>query len=211
MLGADQIAARNRWGLYCVPMELRAKLPARQVLRGGIWQPETLDLLRRLARQGDVVHAGASFGPFLPGVSEALADGCLLWALEPHPAVFKAAEATAKLNKLETIELHDVSIADRDALGYLPDATATRPGTEMLASQVRLDALIPPRRPVSVIHLAFTEGVMPALEGARRLIASRRPLLIVEKSLPGDWLSRHICTGYEGVGAIGRNQVYRCV
>lgn len=200
--------AQNRFGRYAVPQALAQRLEARQVLRGGVPEGETLDFLRRSALSGDIVHAGASFGPFLPAISAALPRGCLLWAFEPNPNVFPAAEETAALNGLEGLELHDVGLGDADMLGYMPDGAGAK--AEVLVSIVRLDSVVSPNRPVTAIHLGFSSGVAEALKGARRLIASRRPALVMEKPVPARWIAEHVCGGYEPAGVIGRNTVYRC-
>lgn len=201
---------RNRWGSYAVPPAAAQRLAARQVLRGGVWEAEATEFLRRSAMQGDVVQAGASFGPWLPAVAGALAPGCLFWALEPNPVLCAAAEETAKLNRIAALELHDVGLSDSDSLGYMPDCLTAGTRADMLASLVRLDAVVAPSRPVAVIHLAFTEGIREALSGARRLIASRRPVLLLERPVPPEWIAEQICGGYESAGTVGRFRVYRC-
>ena len=200
---------RNRYGVYAVPAEVAQRGRARQTLHGGVWDRETLDLLRRLAGQGDIVHAGASFGPFLPPLTAALAPGCLLWAFEPDPALFAAAEQTARLNRLDDIELHDLGLSDFEALEYLPGRAAAAPDGEMPVSVTRLDAVIAPKRPVAAIHLGFGAGLVEALRGARRLIASRRPVLLMERPVPPRWIAANICGGYREAGRAGRSLIYR--
>ncbi len=203
------LRGRNRFGSYAVPPALANRLSARQVLRGGLWEGETVDFLRRSARRGDIVLGGASFGPMIPAVSRALAEGCQLWAFEPDPDVFPAAEETARLNGLDLIELHDVALSDTDSLDYLAMGTGAR-AREMLVSAVRLDAVIGPQRPVAAMYLGFCRGLQAALTGAQRLIASRRPVLILDEPVEARWICERICGGYEPVGRLGRSSVYRC-
>lgn len=204
------LIGRNRYGRYAVPLELSLRLPARQILRGGVWDGDTVDFLRRVAGQGDVALAGASFGPFIPPLADALAPGCLLWAFEPNPSVFAAAEETARLNNLGAVELHDVGLGDGESIGYMPDPAAARPGAEMLVSIARADAVIAPKRPVAAIHFGFSAGLAEALAGARRLIASRKPLLLLERPVSAQWLAASVCGGYRQTGRVGRSLIYRC-
>jgi hypothetical protein len=61
--------ARNYHGQYCVPLASRHSPAARMVLAGDIREAATIDVLRAAA-PGDIVHAGAYFGDFLPALAK---------------------------------------------------------------------------------------------------------------------------------------------
>ena len=51
--------ACNAYGFYCVPDAYRNREVPMILARGGIYEPDTLRLIRRMAKGGDVVAGGA--------------------------------------------------------------------------------------------------------------------------------------------------------
>jgi hypothetical protein len=77
--------AYNKYGGYCVPLASRYRVAARKILAGEVWEPTTIEFLMSYGSHGDIVHAGAYFGDFLPALSRSCAPGAKVWAFEPNP------------------------------------------------------------------------------------------------------------------------------
>jgi FkbM family methyltransferase len=178
----------NDYGLYCLPRRALHRPACQAVLRGHVWEAETLKFLIDHA-PGDIVHGGTFFGDFLPALSRAYDR---VWAFEPNPDSFKCAGVTMRLNDLENVELRNSGIGataasvsletERDGV-YLGGGSfiVDKPGGVRLEA---IDDIVPPDRHVGVIHLDVEGYERAALEGARKTIARCRPLLVLE-TLPG--------------------------
>ena len=86
--------AYNMLGGYCVPLSSRHRYAAQVVLRGNVYEPDTIHFIVQNAKDGDVIHAGAFFGDFLPALSRGCARSCKVWAFEPDPENYRCALAT---------------------------------------------------------------------------------------------------------------------
>jgi len=106
----DCSIAYNDFGGYCVPL-LEHSIPLIQtVLRGEVWQPETIALIAQHCGAGDVLHAGAYFGDSVPAIAHALAPSARLWAFEPHPDYYRCAVITNIINRLDSVELIEAAL-----------------------------------------------------------------------------------------------------
>jgi FkbM family methyltransferase len=185
----DYTVARNRYGDICVPLSSSYTYTSRAILAGRVHEPETIDYIVAHHRGGDVIHSGAGFGDFLPGLSK----GCTgtIWAFEPNDENFHCAQRTIELNGLGNVKLARLALGDAAATAYLAvmdngvalgprSEICDRPGDASQPCQVEtLDRLFPDAN-VSIIHLD-TEGYeFRILDGARRLIAACKPLIILE-------------------------------
>ena len=102
----------NAFGRYCVPQSSQHRPASQEVLRGRIWERETIEFMRRHARDRDVVHAGMFFGDFLPGLAPAIAPGRKMFAFEPNPESFACAQWTALLNALTNVVMHNAGLGE---------------------------------------------------------------------------------------------------
>src|SRR4051812_13219941 len=68
--------AYNMLGGYCMPLSSRRRIAAQEVLRGYVYEAETIDFIVKNVKDGDIIHAGAFFGDFLPALSRACAASC---------------------------------------------------------------------------------------------------------------------------------------
>jgi FkbM family methyltransferase len=218
----------NRHGMYCVPLNCRHRPAVRAVLAGQVWEAATIDLLRGLARDGDVVHAGTFFGDFLPPVSEALGSAGTLWAFEPNPDSFRCAQATVVINGLENVVLTPAGLGSRqgqagmrcaDANGRplggeshlltVPADHASRDGFTTVAT-VTIDDTVPVERRVAVVQLDVEGFEEPALEGGLRTISRCRPVIVLETPPSRPWFDRHLAPlGYRIEQRIDDNVVLR--
>ena len=218
--------AYNEHGGYCVPIGSIARPSAQRVMAGGVWEPDTLALIRESCGVGDIVHAGTYFGDFLPFLSRSAVPGARVWAFEPNIEHFRCAEVTIALNGLSNVELLNAGLgASQDSAALrVEDETGTRLGGGsyvvdaeqvgragvQLIDIVAIDDVVPQDRDVGVVQLDVEGFEHDALAGARATIARCRPLIIVERRLEDEWFAEHLAPlGYEVVGRVDFNSVLR--
>lgn len=199
----DCVLARNEFGAYCVPRSSRHRAAAKAVLRGRVWEADTLKLVRSVP--GDVVHAGTFFGDFLPALASSR-DG-MVWAFEPNRESLRCARITAELNDLANVTLTHAALGD--APGEASLAVSDRRGRPFgggsrlisdapdgrgheIVPVVTIDEAVPADRHVGVLQLDVEGHERQALLGAMRTIERCRPLLIVETLPPRDWMEEHL-------------------
>lgn len=199
----DCVLARNEYGAYCLPRSSRHRAAAKAVLRGRVWEPDTLNLIRSVP--GDVVHAGTFFGDFLPALASSR-EG-VVWAFEPNRESFRCAHITAELNDLENVMLTHAALSDTPGEASL--AVSDRRGRSFgggsrLISDapegrghetvpvVTIDEVVPTDHHIGVVQLDVEGHEQKALLGAMRTIERCRPLLIVETLPAHDWMEEHL-------------------
>lgn len=184
------VIAYNEHGAYCLPRSVLHRPACRAVMAGEVWERATLQFLCDHAGDGDVVHAGAFFGDFLPALGAAAAPGAKIWAFEALAESWRCAKVTAALNDLANVELRHGALGaetgettlrtlDKDGLP-LGGATFVAAAGDARVAQLRLDEVIPPDRRVNLIQLDVEGAEGAALAGARQLIARCRPLVVLE-------------------------------
>jgi FkbM family methyltransferase len=212
------LLARNEYGVYCVPADSRGIAP-RAVRRGRVPEADTLRLLRTI--DGDVVHAGAFFGDFLPALA-ASREG-IVWAFEPNLYNFRCAKITVDLNGLENVTLIRAGLFDQPGEAFVTNSsTAWAPsgGVSRLVFDeafshsreavpiTTVDETIPEERRVGVVHLDIEGYEQRALTGALRTIERSRPVLVIESVPPADWIKQNL-PGYRTVGRVDLNTILR--
>jgi FkbM family methyltransferase len=233
-LDFDALYAVNAFGFYCIPKAYKKREVPRLLLKGEVYERNTLRLLQGLCARadGDVVSGGAFIGDFFPAMSQALAQDSRIISFEPNPISFQACSKTISLNGIENITLHPVAIGSE--AGTLPLRVQTKSGASMGAraklakTQVEgetvdvpvttLDDLLDTKRKVAVLQLDIEDFELPALIGGQKMIKRDRPVVILEAQKP--WLQREyldklnaLCGEdiYRFSGVIDRNAVYRVV
>lgn len=190
--GPDQQLIRNQYGWVCVPRSTAHTYTSQALLAGRVHEPTTIEYLLGHHADGDIVHAGAGFGDFLP----ALGKGCrgTIWAFEPNLENYRAARQTVELNGLDNVALYNLALgsaAGEARLRIKDGAEAMGPRSEICDDPAvavdesqpcairTLDELLP-EAPVSIIHLDIEGYEFEALRGASTLIARCRPLIVLE-------------------------------
>ncbi len=112
-------SASNIYGRYCVPRSSCMRPAARTIIAGKVWEKDTIRFVAQNCGNGDVVHAGAFFGDFLPGLSQALHPDARLWAFEPSRENFLCAQETVALNGLANVVLANAGLGARQGTGTL--------------------------------------------------------------------------------------------
>ena len=215
--------ATNRCGKYCVPNATSHRIAAKKVLSGKVYEPDTIQFLRRHCGTADIIHAGAFFGDFLPALARVCRPPAKIWAFEPNPESYECAQITRKLNGATNVELSQAALADQPGRLMLRTTTmmngtplgggswivesATKPRKGCVeVPAVRIDDVVPDSRDVRIIHLDVEEFEDQALTGAMGTIERCRPILVLEtdkKVVP--WLDD---IGYEPVKQVHSNTVY---
>lgn len=214
--------ASNQYGVYHLPDGVRHRPAAKALMAGEVYEPETIAFMRAQAKDGDIIHAGAFFGDFLPALSSALADGRKVWAFEPNPSSFQAAEKTVALNRLGNVELINAALSDRaDSVLLRTHKSGGRPlggashlvpedgeGVEPVPSAM-LDFTVPLDRKVTILQLDVEGHERQALRGAYHIVNAWRPLLVLEYFSNQRWVQRTFRgLGYRQVGKLHGNFVY---
>ncbi len=219
----------NEYGFYCVPVEYDNREIPKLLADGAVYEPGTLQLMRRRVSSGDIVTGGAFIGDFFPALCEALDPDARVISFEPNPLSFAAAKQTIALNGLTNVTLHPVAVGE--AAGQLPlqlsrkggSASAARArivesgdeGETVNVDVVTLDSLVPADRQVSILHLDVEGFEKPALLGASRLIQDNAPMIVLEaekrwqRNMYLDFLGEHFpALGYRFCGGMERNAFY---
>ncbi|WP_424988408.1 FkbM family methyltransferase [Microbulbifer sp. S227A] len=221
-MAGDALIGRNRFGLYHIPAAVQSRPAARAVLAGRVFEPDTIDFMRANCGDGDIIHAGTFFGDFLPGLSAGMAKGAKVWAFEPNPGSFAAAQQTVTLNDLGNVELQNSAVSDR--AGELLFQTHRKDGSPMggvsrvveapgqgvsAVGSVMLDYAVPTARKVSILQLDVEGHEKSALQGAYHIINLWQPILVLEYFEQARWISRTFRNlKYRAVGKVHGNHVY---
>jgi FkbM family methyltransferase len=200
--------AVNEYGAYAVPRSSEHRPAAQAILGGGVWEPETVELLLAADPEADVVHAGTFFGDFLPALGRSRATGARVYAFEPNSENYRCAQITALLNNLDNVVLSHAGLDVKSGAGELaiqsPDGVALG-GTSHLVTLgetttwmtepvplASLDDVVPSDRRVGVVQLDVEGHEQAALEGGLALIRRCRPVLVLESPPSADWFAQHL-------------------
>jgi FkbM family methyltransferase len=218
----DCTLCENEFGRYAIPRSSKHRPAAQAVLKGGVWERETIEFMRARADR-DIVHAGTYFGDFLPALSSAVAPGRTVYAFEPNSENYTCAEWTVLLNGLGNVQLRNAALGETNSkmqlqigehgsawggLSRIVDAPADGPDYEAVTT-VRLDELLPPHADVGILQLDVEGFEQPALTGALDTIIRCRPILILE-SVPSAFVTAHLAPlGYRRAGEVCANTIFQ--
>jgi FkbM family methyltransferase len=223
----EHLSASNEHGSYCVPSSSRHRPVSQAILQSRVWEADTLDLLRGVDSDGDIVHAGTFFGDFLPALARSRTGGALIWAFEPSAENHRCTERTIELNALENVRLAragldvaggvaQLATADREgvplggASRVIRDASRARWFRNEEIGLVSVDETVGPERLVAAIHLDVEGHEQAALTGALETIARCRPLIVVETLPDTSWIEENLAPlGYRLEGQVNINHVLR--
>lgn len=209
--------AYNKYGGYAVPLALRHGTIPRLLFSGKVSEDETIRFITAHCGDGDVVHAGAFIGDFLPALSKACKGK--VWAFEPEDVHYRCAAITVQINALSNVELihaglgsapgtAEILIADENGPlsgGARIVADRSRYATVEQVRLVSLDEVVQGR--VSLIHLDVEGYEEPALAGALSIISRDRPVLVLE-TVPHEWVERNLSPlGYRTAGRVDQNTI----
>jgi FkbM family methyltransferase len=223
----DSVVARNEHGLYCVPRSSAHRPVAQAILESRVWEADTLELIRGVAKDADIVHAGTFFGDFIPALSRSRENGATVWAFEPGGENHRCTEITIMLNELENVVLAHAGLdahggsallatGDREGLPLggasriITNAARARWWTNEAVQLVAVDEVLAGDRRVGAIHLDVEGHEQEALRGALGTIERWRPLMVLETLPEAEWIEEHLAPlGYRLDGRVNRNFVMR--
>jgi FkbM family methyltransferase len=226
----NHLIAKNKYGKYCVPASsAKTSPPAKRVIAGKVYEPKTIEFIIKNCMGGDVVHAGAYFGDFLPALASAVEPGCRVWAFEPKEEHYRCAAETISLNNSTEVVLYHAGLGDEAAMSSLTtvkadgttwgggsriqnvDDVSDRCTTENI-NIVTIDDVVPASRNVSIIHLDVEGFEQQALKGALTTIERCRPILIVETLPARNWLKTNLFNlGYkQSTESVHHNTILTC-
>jgi FkbM family methyltransferase len=201
---AGQVVCENEFGKYCVPESSIRNIAANCCMRGLVQEHRTIRFIMDNCSGGDVVHAGAYFGDFLPALSSGVDPGCRVIAFEPCREHYECSVKTLELNDIGNVRLYNralgegaghkmlrtniCGVAEGGRAKILPD------GDEEI-EVVAIDSII--KSPVSIIHLDVEDYEWQALLGGLVTIEKYKPILVLEdignhplRKMPGNkWFS----------------------
>lgn len=232
------IIAKNKYGEYSIPEFMTSFGSRRTVHEGGVHEPDTIEYMISNCEQGDIIHAGTSFGSFLPALSKSCSG--LIWTFEPSLMLFKGAQDTIRLNSLKNIKINNIGLSDKPdnawirSLAECPAVFSNERYEKLLPRRkpefesIKLDAidnLIPQDRDVSILQLDVEKGEDAAMRGALNLIKRCSPILIIESLgkgrsgklernpdliLKNEWYQKNIFNlGYTYAGLVHANVVLK--
>jgi FkbM family methyltransferase len=200
--------AYNQFGGYCVPLSSRQRIASQVVLWGDVFEPLTIEFIVKHIKDGDVIHAGAFFGDFLPALSRACTNSCSIWAFEPEPENYRCAAVTILINDLKNVNLVNAGLGEATGVGELvirdDNGTALgelshirkHSGQKLLNATpvkiVAIDDVIAKDRKITVLHLDVEGYEQQALTGALGTIRRHRPILILESLPSQEWFIKNL-------------------
>lgn len=182
--------AKNAHGLFAIPDESNYTFTSQTVLSGQVHEAVTIEYITKNCGDGDIVHAGAGFGDFLPALSAACKG--LVFSFEPNTVNFHACMKTIALNELKNVIVYDCGIGSISSrldlkikeagLSLGVRSEITNEATDF-TEEVRietLDKMLLSRPRIDVIHLDIEGYEFEALEGAKKIIERDKPIIILE-------------------------------
>ena len=202
--------AYNKYGGYCTPISTQHRTLNQKIMKGGIFEPDTIEFMIANAKEGDIVHAGTFFGDFLPGISKGMSELSKIWAFEPNPESYRCAKITMIINAIDNVELLQAGLGEKTSRVKI--LTKDKKGTSLGGSStiveemegkgnfeeiriVAIDDIVPVDRDVSIIQLDIEGYEQQALMGAVETIKRCRPILILEddtKITKSKWFKENI-------------------
>lgn len=210
----DGVIAKNKYGGYFVPFTVQHRYAAKKILKGEIYEPDTINFIKNNCKNGDIIHAGTFFGDFLPILSHSLSKNSTLWAFEPNPENFRSAQITCLINNLKNIKLYNYALgteksqsimqikSGQDLLGGASRIVSKKTKGETIPIVINpIDDIIPKESLVSIIQLDIEGYEKEALIGGLKTINRCKPIIIIEDNnniIQSNWFADNILSmGYE--------------
>jgi len=187
--------AYNKYGAYCMPISSQHRTLNQKILKGEVYEPDTIQFMKENVKEGDIVHAGTFFGDFLPVISRSISEKGKIWAFEPNPESYRCAQITILLNDIQNVSLLNAGLGDSPSRVNL--TTKDKNGTSLGGSTnlvvqdnevekteqidiLTIDGSVPKNRNISILQLDIEGFEQKALMGALETIKRCKPILILE-------------------------------
>lgn len=174
------IKTQNKYGIYVIPEEIGYTYTAQTIINGDVHEPTTIDFIQSIG--GNVIHAGAGFGDFLP----ALTNCNRIFTFEPNPLMYQCSLQTIILNNLTNVSLYKSALGEHNCRNSLKNideeglemGPRSEIGGGIIIDMIRLDNFL--NEKIDLIHLDLEGYEFEALKGAKQLIERDKPLIILE-------------------------------
>ena len=171
----------NKYGTYSVPNEITYTYTAQAIINGDVHEKSTIEYIKSIG--GNIIHAGAGFGDFLPAL-----NNCNIFTFEPNQLMYNSALETIQLNNLTNVTIYPYAIGDYDGdnklkhIDELGQEMGPRReiGDGITIKQVKLDTIIPKSTKIDLIHLDLEGYEFEALLGAKEIIERDKPIIVLE-------------------------------
>ncbi|WP_298422492.1 FkbM family methyltransferase [uncultured Kordia sp.] len=222
----DGTIAYNKYGGYCTPFSEQKESVVQKILKGNVYEPNTIQYIIDHAGEGDIIQAGAYFGDFLPGIAKNIYKNAQVWTFEPNAEYYRCAQITILLNNLKNVNLFQVGLGevksqlklqietvDGRRLGGASRIIDSENGKFVPITIETLDNMIPDDRNISILQLDLEGFEIPALKGAINTIKRCKPILILEilshnDILTNNWFQENIFSlGYQISGKVHNNTI----
>jgi FkbM family methyltransferase len=214
--GKISLATYAKGNYYCLPPDSDHRTAVKLIRKGKLHEKRTIRFINSYAGDGAVIHAGAYFGDFLPGLKKCHK----VFAFEPNPESYNCALKTIELNKLTNIELTNAALGSEKGKAQFATwingqkwggGSRIHAGGDIEVDVVTIDETIGEER-ITVIHLDVEEYEVEALKGGLSTIERWKPVLILEMNhcLYGNWFRETIIEqmGYKYKKKIHNNLVF---
>lgn len=174
------IKAQNKYGVYVIPEEISYTYTAQTIINGDVHEPTTIEFIQSVG--GNVVHAGAGFGDFLP----ALKDCNRVFVFEPNPLMYQCTLQTILLNNLTNVSLYKQALGEsfcKSSLKNIDESglemgPRSEIGEGIRIDMIKLDDFLVEK--IDLIHLDLEGYEFEALKGAKELIERDKPIIVLE-------------------------------
>ena len=174
------IKAQNKYGTYIIPEEISYTYTAQTIINGDVHEPTTVEFIQSVG--GNVIHAGAGFGDFLP----ALKDCNRVFVFEPNPLMYKCTLQTIVLNNLTNVSLYKQALGEsncKSSLKHIDESglemgPRSEIGEGIKIDMIKLDDFL--HEKIDLIHLDLEGYEFEALKGAKELIERDKPIIVLE-------------------------------
>jgi FkbM family methyltransferase len=171
---------KNKYGVYVIPEEIEYTYTAKTIIDGGVHEETTIEFIKSIG--GNIIHAGAGFGDFLP----ALKDCNRVFAFEPNRLMYQCCLQTIRWNKLNNVSLYSQAIGASDCKSSLKNTDESglemgprsEIGDGLPVTMIKLDTFITEK--IDLIHLDIEGYEFEALKGAKELIERDKPIIVLE-------------------------------
>lgn len=174
------IKAQNKYGTYIIPEEISYTYTAQTIINGDVHEPSTIEFIQSVG--GNVIHAGAGFGDFLP----ALKNCNRVFTFEPNPLMYQCTLQTIVLNNLNNVSLYKQALGERNCKSSLKNidesglemGPRSEIGEGIRIDMIKLDDFLVEK--IDLIHLDLEGYEFEALKGAKELIEKNKPIIVLE-------------------------------
>jgi FkbM family methyltransferase len=211
----------NKYGKYAIPDGMEELRICNRLMAGDIWEGGTLNFIGEQILSGDIIHAGAFIGDFIPALSSFVPNFKVI-AFESSPTYYDACVKCIEINNITNVDMYNYAVGDEALIirtrekntdgsyigGHATVSKALYRGN-IDVNLVKIDDIVDQTRPVGLVHLDV-EGFEPlAVKGCENIIRRYRPMLILEicKQLTNDQFCLDLFNelGYNEVGRVGGN------